>query len=182
MNFIEFYESEQPLYHDTNIFVDMDGVLCDFASVITKALQKQVYAQITPRDIDEFFSEMNTAKFFERLPKFPQADLLIKFIIRKFGKYDICSRPLKFHPVESIVGKNLWIDENLQYKPKNRYYTFNKEEYAMTDGKPNILIDDLDENIFAWKAAGGIAIQYDASFNSVEEVVKRIEKALVKVE
>ena len=182
MNFIEFYESEQPLYHDTNVFVDMDGVLCDFDGVITKALQKQAYTQITPRDIYEFFTEGNAAAFFEHLPKFPQADLLIKFIIRKFGKYDICSRPLKFRPVESIVGKNLWIDQNLNYKPKNRYFTFHKEEYATTDGKPNILIDDLDENISAWESAGGIGIQYDASFNSVEEVVKRIEKVLVKVE
>jgi hypothetical protein len=44
--------------------------------------------------------------------------------------------------------------------------------------RPNILIDDWDKNINAWNSAGGIGIQYDADFDSMESLIKELGKYL----
>ena len=35
-----------------------------------------------------------------------------------------------------------------------------KQKYAMSDGKPNVLIDDYIKNIKEWEAKGGIGVHH----------------------
>jgi len=176
MNFKDYYNREKP-----TIYVDMDGVLCDFKNPITKALGKISYDEVTQEDVNEYFKTNDVKDFFANLPKYPYSDFLIRFIINKVGKYNICSRPMEEYPKPTIEGKNIWIDRELREKPEQRIFTFNKEdyaisEYAMGSSKPNILIDDWYKNIDAWKKAGGIAIQYDADEDSMEDLIKKLSK------
>ena len=159
----------------------MDGVLCDFKSPITKALGKESYEDVTENDVDDFFEKNDPVEFFANLPKFPYTDYLVQFAITRNGFYNICSRPLKHKVEETIKGKNIWIDKHLISKPEQRIFTFNKEdyatsEYAMGSQKPDILIDDWDMNIDAWNKAGGIGIEWEAGRDSIESLIKKLNK------
>lgn len=58
------------------------------------------------------------------------------------------------------VGKRLWADKNLnpKYQELICVPAENKKDYAVTDGTPNILIDDRADTIDSWNLAGGFGI------------------------
>jgi len=187
MNFRQFKEAKQiekeELAKDykPTVYVDMDGVLCDFKSPITMTLGKQTFHQVTNRDFNEFFKGTNVSDYFSKLPMFPEARMLIEFVLGLFGSYKICSRPLKHYVKQSIHGKNKWIKKNLEknHRPVTAHYVFDKSKYAVDEnGRPNILIDDQDDNIRAWEDAGGIAIQFEADHGQFHNLVKELTEAL----
>jgi hypothetical protein len=187
MNFKQFKEAKeiekQELAKDykPKVYVDMDGILCDFKSPITMTLGKQTFHQVTNRDFNEFFKGTNVTDYFARLPMFPEAMMLIEFVIGLFGSYNICSCPLKNYVKQSIHGKNRWIHKNLdkKHQPVTAHYVFDKSKYAVNkDGKPNILIDDQDDNIKAWRDAGGIAIQFQSDHGEFQHLVNELTKSL----
>jgi hypothetical protein len=49
----------------------------------------------------------------------------------------------------------------------------------MTDGVPNILIDDRPANLERWIAKGGIGIRYQANENTLDELKAEVLDALV---
>jgi hypothetical protein len=57
-------------------------------------------------------------------------------------------------------GKELWVKDNLNPQPSEIIIVpaIQKQDYAKTNGISNILIDDKEETIIQWNAAGGIGI------------------------
>jgi len=45
-----------------------------------------------------------------------------------------------------------------------------KQKYAMTDGKPNILIDDYKKNIIEWETKGGIGIHHLSPTKTISQL------------
>jgi hypothetical protein len=61
----------------------------------------------------------------------------------------------------SRKGKQQWLKKNA--KPTGKVHLVmraDKQKYATTGGKPNILIDDYIKNIKEWENAGGIGIHH----------------------
>lgn len=173
----ESKKSKHPF--DIDIFLDMDGVMADFNGPITKLLGKQTFSQVSEKNIHDFFNSNNVAFYFEHLPKIPTTDLLIEYVIHETGRYNICSKPLREHPNETIAGKNLWIEHNLFPAPKRKVFTLEKEKHAVRkDGTPNILIDDQMDNINAWNLSGGVGILYNGMEDDIKELFKDIRGAL----
>ncbi len=190
MNFKQFKEAKEVEKEELvknykpTVYLDMDGVLCDFKSPITMTLGKQTFHQVTNNEFDEFFKQVNVAEYFSKLPMFPEARMLIEFVIGLVGSYDICSCPLKHYVKQSIYGKNRWIENNLdkKYQPISAHYVFDKSKYAVKeDGTPNILIDDQDDNISAWRTAGGIAIQFESDHGQFHNLVKELAEAVESI-
>ena len=187
MNFKQFNEAkgiereEAIKNYKPKVYVDMDGVLCDFKSPIAMALGKQTFHQITNREFDDFFKATNVSEYFAHLPAFPEGRMIIEFVLGLFGSYDICSCPLRNYKRQSIHGKNRWIRGNLdkKHQPSQAHYVFDKSKYALNeDGKPNILIDDQDNNIKAWKDAGGVALKFESDHGQFHNLVKELTDAL----
>jgi ornithine cyclodeaminase/alanine dehydrogenase-like protein (mu-crystallin family) len=63
---------------------------------------------------------------------------------------------------------------------ENCIFTSNKHKYAINrlTGKPNILVDDKQDNIIRWGAAGGIGIRYQADEDDVCDLIDNIKVAL----
>ena len=190
MNFKQFKEAkevekeEAAKNYKPTVYLDMDGVLCDFKSPIAMTLGKQTFHQVTNREFDEFFKGTNVTDYFARLPMFPEARMLIQFVIGLVGSYKICSCPLKNYVKQSIHGKNRWIKKKLdkRHQPVSAHYVFDKSKYAVKeDGMPNILIDDQDDNIIAWRNAGGIAIQFEADHGQFHNLVKELTEAIESI-
>ena len=55
-----------------------------------------------------------------------------------------------------------WLKKNTKFKNADIHLVMRsqKQVYAMTQGKPNVLIDDYIKNIKEWEAKGGIGIHH----------------------
>ena len=72
-------------------------------------------------------------------------------------------------------GKMKWLSKNTNFK-RGRIHLVKraqKQSYATTDGKPNILIDDYIKNINEWEAKGGIGIHHTSVSKTIGQL-KRI--------
>lgn len=163
------------------VYLDMDGVLADFFSEYAKlaGVESGNYRDIPDASKDTTLDKIVGTDFFARLPKFKSANDLIKLVIGVFGKYSICSSPLRGDFNNSEYQKKMWIRKNLSLAPDEVIITPKKEKYAVQDdGTPNILIDDRGINISKWRAAGGIGIKYQADEDSLSVVINGLRNAV----
>ena len=72
-------------------------------------------------------------------------------------------------------GKLKWLAKNTNVKKGkiNLVVRAHKQKYAMTDGKPNILIDDYSKNIAEWERKGGIGILHTDAAKSIAELKRQ---------
>lgn len=168
------------------VYLDMDGVLADFfheyarlAGVPENERGRHDYHLIPPNMREPVISQMVGTDFFYRLPKFPDADRLVMMIVQLFGKYSICSSPLRGDHENSGLHKTRWIRDNLPVQPESIVIAPRKGKYAkQPDGTPNILIDDRGSNITEWEASGGIGIKYQADENGLDTVARGLRRAV----
>ena len=148
------------LSSDTEIYVDMDGVLVDFFGEWTKMMGVSDWKQI--KNVDAALQKIrDTEDFWINLKPTPNADKLLGIIKKIKGEYNILSAPMTGDPrVEP--SKREWIKKNLTaFPPKKVIITVDKQKYAtQADGTPNILIDDFGKNIAKWEASGGVGFKH----------------------
>jgi len=95
----------------------------------------------------------NDVDFWANLPWMPDGPQLWEFISRYSP--NILTAPMG---PGSAEGKRLWIEKNLIPTPEEIFINKDKDQWATTDGRANVLIDDFITNTGAWLKAGGIAI------------------------
>ena len=148
------------------IFCDMDQVLCDFM----KGAEKAIGGSFASADKEKRWNAINQTKgFWANLEWMPGAKRLWDFI----SKYDteILSAYSGRDP-SSRTGKLKWLSKNTKIKRGkiNLVMRSDKQKYATTNGKPNILIDDYIKNINEWEAKGGIGIHHTNVSKSIAEL------------
>ena len=162
---------------NTEIFVDMDGVLADFFGEWAKLMNVNHFSDINKQhDINDALQKIrDTDDFWLSLPVLPQAKELLMLIKKVKGKYKICTSPLADDP-NSEKHKRTWVEKNLAFfPPEEVIVTHNKPKWAkQEDGTPNILIDDYGVNINNWEEAGGIGFKYkDHKFDRTAKDIKQ---------
>ena len=162
------------LSSDTEIYVDMDGVLVDFFGEWTKMMGVSDWKQI--KNVDAALQKIrDTEDFWINLKPTPNADKLLGIIKKIKGEYNILSAPMTGDPrVEP--SKREWIKKNLTaFPPKKVIITVDKQKYAtQPDGTPNILIDDFGKNIAKWEASGGVGFKHkDHKFERTAKNIKQ---------
>lgn len=101
-------------------------------------------------------------EFFYNLPPLVDGTSQLWPFINSLGMtVNILSAPInstKGMPAEQ--GKTMWVRENLNPQPANIIIVpaDQKQNYAVTNGVSNILIDDKEETIIQWESQGGIGI------------------------
>src|SRR5210317_313308 len=138
------------------IYCDMDGVLTDFEK------RFEHYTGMHPQEYEKakgtaaFWNLIDVevgVKFWIGMPWMPEGKRLWNFIMPY--KPDLLTSPSRDN--NSRLGKNLWVKNNLNPKPKVTFaYSKDKQRYA---NENSILIDDKKSNIEEWTAAGGIAFR-----------------------
>ena len=147
------------------IYCDMDMVLCDFIGGYEKLSGKD----FAKTDKEERWNAITGKKdFWATLDWMPGAQRMWKLINKyqanipsAYSNRDANSRP----------GKKKWLSRFA--KPTGRVLLVqraDKQKYAMTDGKPNILIDDYKKNIIEWEAKGGIGIHHLSPTQTISEL------------
>lgn len=156
----------------------MDGVLADLFNHVGEIHDVEHYNQMTEKQWQDFFKTTNAYHLFKDLPVFPTANRLLRMVRGMAGGYKILSSPLSFDLEGSIKGKREWLSKNITVPPDGVIFEHEKYKYAMTGGKPNILIDDYGVNIKKWRAAGGIGIKYQSDEDTLDKLAKELSIAL----
>ena len=137
------------------LYCDMDMVLCDFIGGYEILTGKQF--EKTPKD--ERWDAITAKKdFWHTLPWMPGAQRMWK-LINKYNANILSAYSNR--DGNSRKGKKAWLSKNA--KPTGKVHLVmraDKQKYATTGGKPNILIDDYIKNIKEWENAGGIGIHH----------------------
>lgn len=166
---MRLFEIEQPRPH---LYLDMDGVQADFftqwASWHAKKFndpQIRRYKDIGD-DASREASIMELTnqgpefvkEFFATLPVLPHFKELLSWFSKNNVPFTVLSAPLRGNHEASIAGKKIWLDKHNPGASKNAIFTGMKEKYAVTNGQPNVLVDDHKKYIERWQAKGGIGV------------------------
>lgn len=163
-------------------FLDVDGVLSDFvyASLAHHGLPTNVYDHPDAKgiwDIEKvvgweskrFWDPLATHDFWAKIPLMPDAMKIIVLLERRFGdNITLLTAHSKFsnepnnHHFSS--GRHAWINTHLpEYRDK---FFIGRQKWRLAHSG-TVLIDDKDENIAAFKKAGGRAITVPRPWNSM---------------
>ena len=168
---------EEDIRKAYDVYVDMDGVLTDFerrfeqfAGVTPDEFMAQKKIEFGQEKADEQFWNLIDkeigVRFWAGMPWMPEGEELYRYI--KKYKPTILTSPSREE--SSRIGKGVWVKRNMSGTPvKFGYKADGKAKFA---GPNKILIDDREDNISAWKAAGGIGIL----FKSTEQVKNELSK------
>lgn len=144
------------------IYCDLDGVLVNF---------DKGYYNLTGIDIKNKYVE--DIKFWEPINN-AGADFWINLEWMDDGKY-LWNYIKKYKPIilskpsldiSSKIGKTFWTSFHLPPSTK-LILTQKKEKYCR---KGDILIDDMDDNIFLWKKVGGIGIKHINTQDTIKQL------------
>jgi len=153
-----------------SIYCDMDQVLCNFMKSADEVVGGDGFARM--KDKDKRWSLINKVKnFWANLEWMPSAKRLYDFIIR----YDVhILSASTSRDSNSVPGKMKWLKKNTKFKRSkiNLVQRSQKQAYALSNGKPNVLIDDHVKNINEWEAKGGIGIHHTNVGKTISELKK----------
>ena len=151
------------------IYLDMDGVLCDFNKrfVEVNAINpEEVRGTFTnSREWEQFVYE----EHFATLDWFPGGTELWKYVSSLGVPLEILSSSGGHRYYDMIVAqKTTWLQENgidipVNIVPGKRY----KRDFARST---HILIDDTDRNVVEFIEAGGIALLHKESTTTIKNL------------
>ena len=150
------------------IYCDLDEVLVDFM----RGADAVIGSSFVKYDRAERWNKINQTKgFWANLGWKPGGKKLYQFISR----YDphVLSAYTGRDPA-SKVGKMKWLGKNTKFSRSKIHLVLRsqKKDYAKTDGKPNVLIDDYIKNINEWERAGGIGIHHTNTSKTLSKLKK----------
>jgi len=139
-----------------DIYCDLDSVLVDLLGGAGELLGQPFVTY----DKDERWSIINRTKgFWENLDWMPGGRKLYQFIAR-YNTHVLSA--FSTRDPSSKNGKMKWLKKNTKFASSNINLVrrAEKKKFAMTNDKPNVLIDDFIQNIKEWEAKGGIGIHH----------------------
>ena len=161
------------------LYVDMDGVLVDFASGAETYFKMSVgTSHFTavwegPKGWRQLMKDWPT--FWMDLDPEPGFDAVWK-VVRLHHPAILTAIPQGWS--SSAVGKRIWCTRHLPnwgHHPHEEFHAVDrpqKRQYAtQKDGTPNILIDDFTKNIAEWTNAGGQGLLYTGP-NSILNIAR----------
>lgn len=157
------------------IYLDLDGVLCDFEHRYTKLFGRTPHEARDKKEFSPDWTKFVEGENFATLPWFEGGEELLAFIRKCPVNIEILSSSggKKFHD-EVTAQKLQWLrGHDIGYKanivPGRRI----KAEYASPDA---ILIDDTPDVIEAFNAAGGHGILHKDLGKTLEKLKELLEK------
>lgn len=165
-------------------YIDMDGVLVDFASGACKAhgvdpadlyreqsdnyWQPGTWLLTKPLDVslDEFWAPIHSkgSVFWETLEPTPWWEELIQIIERQSDDWYVVSAPSRHE--SSYVGKIRWLRR--MFGPTFNQFIFTADKHLLARHEA-LLIDDRESNVADFLCAGGDALLFPAYCNKYHE-------------
>jgi hypothetical protein len=165
MKSTEFNNKNDSQYRP-HVYLDMDGVQCDFFKSWARFEQVNHYKDIP--NSEESIKRLADQgpefvyRFFRDLEPLRGGLSVVKWLRDHKIPYTILSAPLRYERQASIMGKREWLDKHHLGASESAIYASDKSKYAVdAQGRPNVLIDDFGKNILPWRNKGGIGIHHE---------------------
>lgn len=163
--------------------LDMDGVLVDLLMGLHRSHSRRPL--VTPCGTYDFSEILGwqprwssyTATWWANLPRTEWASDLVECIMSRYEASQI--RILtKYVSPACAAGKIVWMKSNYPKITEQIVLVSHDKEFACNTG--DILIDDYDPNVAAWRKHGGIGITVPQPWNSLHghDVMQHIEREL----
>ena len=157
------------------IFLDMDGVLCDFSRGYIEhygmdfAIEDIAYWgyaldvwKNSGKRVRDFWNGLDVA-FWQNLERTPECDQILE-LVSSYKPVLLTAPPLGSSSWQAVAGKTMWIQSNLRdYFYEGRFLIGPAKEYCA--GPDSILIDDCQDNCVKWETEGGKAIMVPRPWN-----------------
>ena len=144
------------------IYSDSDGVICDFYAGAEKVIGKKWKKDHLSR-IEQGVILNQHETFWETLPPMPDWESYWSHI-KKYHPHILTAVPGWDHDFQEVErGKREWYRRHIPELPQDRIhvvYRKDKALYAKNGHIQNILIDDHEQNVQEFEAAGGIGIYH----------------------
>ena len=178
-----------------NIFLDMDGVLCNFVGKVAKLFdttEEELYRKWEPGiydvciplgvSVEEMWGKIAKEgwKHWANLPLFSWSKDLWK-LCNDFAPTVILTSPSQ--DPHSLAGKSMWMNEHLgeEGKPFRKFLVGPVKEFCAATG--HLLIDDSESNCKKFRENGGQAILFpqiwNDNYNRVHERMDYVENWLI---
>ena len=176
MDYLKTYNEKQEEKPTYKVYVDLDGVLCDFDGRF-----KQNVDQIGP---DKYEKKHGMKKFWQEIEKHgidhwsnmswtSDGKRLWKFIEENFKDIEILTgSPWGKVGQYAHKGKDIWCDRELGNVKVNHKSA--KQKYKFAD-ENHILIDDTKRNTDMWKDVDGISIHHKSTKKTIEMLKKYLD-------
>ena len=162
-----------------HLYLDMDGVQADFFTAWARLFGQERYKDIGDKPAREAsIQDLSNRgpefveRFFATLPVLPSFAALLRWLKSHDVDFTVLSAPLRGNHEASIRGKLAWLDRHNPGTSANAIFTGDKQRYAVTQGQPNVLVDDFKKYIAAWRDAGGIGILHRD--NNVDQTLRQL--------
>lgn len=149
------------------VYVDMDGVLCNFERRYFERYGELPGSMRDKKDFNAYWDDFVLTKQFETLDVYPGAEELLEFLdsLIDVEKEILSSSGGPKYYDEVTQQKMKWLQsKNIGYKPNIVSGRKNKSLYAKPD---TILIDDTYDVIASFNKAGGIGILHKEIGNTL---------------
>jgi hypothetical protein len=161
------------------VYIDLDGVVayCDkgIADFNNIAVEETLAAGFDNKYWKNVIKNANIKDFYANLEWEPNGKKLLKWFEDRDIPITFLTRPTKAPTTKDCIeGKKIWLkNNNLDSIPV--LFEFNKEKYAISGDKVNILVDDQQKNIDKWNEAGGIGLLYkNGNFSTIIKELGKI--------
>ena len=158
------------------VYLDMDGVLADFDQRfrdLSGMEPKEFENKYGKKAFWDLIDEENKVKFWVGIPTMPGAADLVDAV--KDYNYELLTSPSA--KKQSYLGKILWVRNHIgdvfPSKPRINFKKAKEKHLVKPQlAKTDILIDDREDTIGRWNAAGGTGIVY----KSIGQVLNDLKK------
>ena len=174
------------------IYLDLDGVLCDFTSEAAILLDNMVIPKLPSGLIEEGYIEKRVTgeaiydicsgrSFWEDLKPYPWSWMLFEECFRLTqGNVYFASFAHREDP-QSWAGKAAWVHKHFgEYGLHRLFLMAGKNKHMLCRGEKDVLIDDNMTNVCRWALAGGTSFHWqeiDSRYTGAAEIVaKRFNK------
>lgn len=159
------------------ILLDMDGVLAEFVGAAFQVHGKDPSVLALPENVgifeieqiwgitpDQFWAPIDaTPEFWEGLDKTDEADEIVRLAEEAVGPENVAILTAPHTSPACIPGKYAWLNRN--YPQFRRRIIFGNAKEFMASPE-RILVDDRDENISGFVAAGGHGVLVPRLWNA----------------
>lgn len=154
------------------VFLDMDGVLCDFVGGVAALFNKPSPQAGDPaQPLHEYIGvpkglmwnriAESGAKLWENLEPLPWANDLVA-LARSAGEVMIATSPSL--QAASLSGKLTWLQR--RFGVKFRDFVISPQKYLLARPQ-HVLIDDTEHHVSAFREAGGQAVHFPSVQNGL---------------
>ena len=154
------------------IYLDMDGVLCDFVKRYRELYGMEPSAAERDNKFDHLFANFIHTQQFATLDWMPGGQGLLA-IVNTYKNVNIeilSSTANKTWHDDISRQKSIWLDtHNISYK---RNFVPGKKFKYLFAFPDSILIDDTPVNIDDWNSSGGVGILHTSLANTMAELKK----------